>query len=88
MNDPKPCARCGVGERIPGISYCRPCKGILSPGGHKKDARRLEKLYDTKARGTTHTTVLRLIRERGIEGAIAQLEAWGMRPVMDVSCPK
>lgn len=46
-----------------------------------KDARDLERLYDTKAYGTKHQTVLRLVRERGLEGAMAQLEAWGMVPM-------
>ena len=45
-----------------------------------KDARRLERLYRTKEHGTGHQTVLRLLRERGLEGAIQQLEAWGMKP--------
>jgi len=52
----------------------------MSKGGDSKEARRLEKLYDTKAHGTGHQTVLRLIREKGLDGAIAQLEAWGMKP--------
>jgi hypothetical protein len=45
-----------------------------------KDARRLEKLYRTKEHDCAHSTVLRLIREKGIEGAKKQLEAWGMKP--------
>ncbi len=45
-----------------------------------KDARRLEKLYRTKEHGCAHSTVLRLIRQKGVDGAIAQLEAWGMKP--------
>lgn len=45
-----------------------------------REAKRLERLYGTKAQGTSHTTVLRLVRDRGLEGAIAQLEAWGMKP--------
>jgi len=45
-----------------------------------KDARRLERLYRTKEHGTAHQTVLRLIRECGLEGAIQQLEVWGMKP--------
>lgn len=45
-----------------------------------KDARRLEKLYGTKEHGTSHSTVHRLVSERGLEGAIQQLEAWGMKP--------
>ncbi len=48
-----------------------------------KDARKLEKLYRTKEHGTKHTTVLRLISEHGLEGAMRQLEAWGMTPVVD-----
>ncbi len=47
-----------------------------------KDARKLEKLYDTKRHGTNHSTVLRLIQEKGLDGAIEQLEAWGMRRVI------
>lgn len=43
-----------------------------------KRARELEKLYDTKAHGTNHTTVLRLVLDHGFEGAAKQLEAWGM----------
>lgn len=43
-----------------------------------KDARSLEKLYQTKANGVKHMTVLRLVTERGLDGAIEQLEAWGM----------
>lgn len=43
-----------------------------------KDARKIEKLYNTKGHGTSHSTVLRLIRERGLDGAISQLESWGM----------
>jgi hypothetical protein len=46
-----------------------------------KDARKLEKLYDTKSHGVSHSTVLRLIQERGLDGAIEQLEAWGMKRV-------
>jgi GH24 family phage-related lysozyme (muramidase) len=45
-----------------------------------KDARKLEKLYNTKEHGTSHSTVMRLIREKGLEGAMAQLESWGMKP--------
>jgi len=47
-----------------------------------KDARKLEKLYGTKARQIAHSTILRLIRERGLDGAIQQLEAWGLTPTM------
>jgi len=43
-----------------------------------KTARKLEKLYRTKEHGTKHTTVLRLLTERGLDGTIEQLEAWGM----------
>lgn len=46
-----------------------------------RDARRLERLYGTKAGGTNHYTVLRLIRQRGLDGAIEELEAMGFRPV-------
>ena len=48
-----------------------------------KHARRLEKLYNTKAHGTKYMTVLRLVEERGVEGAIKQLEAWGMKPTVN-----
>ena len=44
-----------------------------------KDARRLEKVYDTKAHGTKHRTVMQLIHDRGLDGAIEQLEAWGLK---------
>jgi hypothetical protein len=47
-----------------------------------KGARKLEKLYNTKGHGTKHSTVLRLVEERGLEGAIQQLESWGMAPVV------
>ena len=43
-----------------------------------KEAR---KLYGTKAQGTSHQTVMNLLHERGLDGTIAQLEAWGMRPI-------
>ena len=46
----------------------------------QRDARRLEKLYATKEHGTKYTTVLRLVVERGLEGAIRQLEDWGLTP--------
>jgi hypothetical protein len=46
-----------------------------------KDARKIEKLYDTKAYGTKHSTVVRLIREKGLEGAMTQLEEWGLKRV-------
>ena len=46
-----------------------------------RDARAIEVLYDTKAHGTGHQTVVRLIQERGLDGAIEQLEAWGMKPL-------
>jgi hypothetical protein len=52
--------------------------------GHQTvQARQLERLYRTKEHGTGHQTVLRLIRERGLDGAIQQLEAWGMKPEAD-----
>ena len=43
----------------------------------QSNARELEKLYATKARGTKYQTVLRLVRTVGYAGAAAQLEAWG-----------
>ena len=46
-----------------------------------REARRLERLYDTKAHGTKHSTILRLLHDVGLEKTIEQLEAWGMRPV-------
>jgi hypothetical protein len=52
---------------------------MTNRGHDVKDARKLEKLYATKAHGTKHSTVLRLVREKGLEGAIEQLEAWGMK---------
>jgi len=53
---------------------------MTNRGNDSKEARKLEKLYRTKEHGTGHQTVLRLIREKGLDGAIAQLEAWGMKP--------
>ena len=44
-----------------------------------RNARRLERLYQTKAHGVKHMTVLSLLSERGLDGAIEQLEAWGMK---------
>lgn len=49
----------------------------------KREARRIERLYATKEHGTSHSTVLRLLRDQGAEATIAQLEAWGMRPQVD-----
>lgn len=45
-----------------------------------REARRLERLYNTKAHGTKHATVMRLLHNHGLEGTIVQLESWGMRP--------
>jgi hypothetical protein len=45
-----------------------------------REARRLERLYQTKKHGTKHGTIMRLLHNVGLEGAIAQLEAWGMKP--------
>lgn len=45
-----------------------------------REARRLERLYQTKKHGTKHGTVMRLLHNVGLEGAILQLEAWGMKP--------
>lgn len=45
-----------------------------------REARRLEHLYQTKKHGTKHGTVMRLLHNVGLEGAIRQLEAWGMKP--------
>ena len=56
-----------------------------------RNARRLERLYQTKAHGVKHMTVLRLLSERGLDGAIEQLEAWGMKAevvVNDASSPE
>jgi hypothetical protein len=54
----------------------------------QRNARRLMKVYDVKAHGSCYTTVLRLVREQGLDGAIEQLEAWGMKPqVADAACP-
>jgi hypothetical protein len=47
------------------------------------EARRLEKLYDTKANGIRHSTILHLIQERGLNGTIVQLESWRMKPVVN-----
>lgn len=44
-----------------------------------REARRIERLYSTKANGCAHSTVIRLLREQGTEGCLRQLEAWGMR---------
>jgi hypothetical protein len=54
---------------------------MTSRGGKNKDAKRLMALYDCKKHGTKYSTVLNLLKERGLEGAITQLEAWGMKPV-------
>ena len=48
-----------------------------------KTARKLERLYNTKAHGTKHSTVMRLLHNVGLEGTIQQLEAWGMTPNAD-----
>lgn len=53
---------------------------MTNKAGGRGDARRLEKLYGTKAHGTSYQTVLNLVRERGLDGAIKQLEEWGMKP--------
>jgi hypothetical protein len=45
-----------------------------------RTARKLERLYNTKAHGTKHATVMRLLHNVGLEGTIQQLEAWGMKP--------
>lgn len=45
-----------------------------------KEARRIERLYGTKAHGTKHGTVMRLLHNVGLEGCIQQLEAWGLKP--------
>lgn len=50
-----------------------------------REARRLERLYNTKAHGTKHGTVMRLLHNVGLEKTIEQLEAWGMKPVADLS---
>ena len=42
-------------------------------------ARQLERLYNTKAHGTKHGTVMRLLHNVGLEKTIEQLEAWGMK---------
>lgn len=47
----------------------------------QRNARRLMKVYDVKAHGSCYTTVLRLVRERGLDATIEQLEAWGMKPI-------
>lgn len=53
----------------------------MSRSNTTKTARRLEKLYDTKAHGTKHSTVMSLLRDKGLEGTMVQLEAWGMKPL-------
>jgi hypothetical protein len=57
---------------------------MTSRSTETKNARKLERLYRTKEHGTKHTTVLNLIRDHGLDGAMAQLEAWGM--VAETTC--
>lgn len=57
----------------------------MSNARNSKDAKRLTKLYGTRERGVGHQRVLLLIRERGLDGAIAELEAMGFRPLIDLS---
>lgn len=52
---------------------------MTNRGRDTKDARKLEKLYDTKAHGVKHMTVLNLVREHGLDLAMEQLEAWGLK---------
>lgn len=52
---------------------------MANQSSRTKEARRIERLYNTKAHGTKHGTVMRLIENHGIEGCIQQLEAWGMK---------
>ena len=52
---------------------------MTTRGGKNKDVKRLMALYDCKKHGTKYSTVLNLLKERGLEGAITQLEDWGMR---------
>ena len=49
-----------------------------------RNARRLERLYGTKASGIQYTTVLRLIRDRGLDGAMLELESRGLKPVVAI----
>ncbi len=56
---------------------------MTSRGTASKQARMLEKVYETKKHGTKHMTVLRLVQEQGLEGAIDQLEAWGMKRITE-----
>lgn len=58
----------------------------MSNQSHRtKTARKLEKLYATKAHGTKHGTIMRLLENHGLDGCINQLEAWGLRPCMNTS---
>jgi hypothetical protein len=45
-----------------------------------KEARRLERLYDTAARGIPTGTVLRFVRQRGSEGAEAAIKDFLANP--------
>jgi hypothetical protein len=54
--------------------------GMTTRSKTTKTARQLERLYNTKAHGTKHGTVMRLLHNVGLEGTIRQLEAWGMKP--------
>jgi hypothetical protein len=58
----------------------------MSGQSHRtKTARKLEKLYSTKAHDVKHQTIMRLLEDRGLDGTINQLEAWGLRPCTGTS---
>ena len=61
----------------------------MSNARNSKDAKRLTKLYGTRERGVGHQRVLLLIRERGLDGAIEEIEAMGFRPLTpsETPCP-
>ena len=56
---------------------------MSNKGADKGIARQLEHIYNTKARGISYNTMLRLVREHGVGGAIAQLEALGMAAIVE-----
>jgi hypothetical protein len=46
----------------------------------KREALRLERLYDTKGNGIKWMHLLRLVSTRGLDGAIEELESRGLKP--------
>lgn len=50
-------------------------------GTTKTGAREVARTYGTAAHGIGHARLVQLIRQHGLEGAIQQLEAMGLKPV-------